>query len=170
MILAEFDADQPVFQLFAARVARFDRLDKGFVAVVVAQVAQRVAVALPIGFEDHPIRRFGAFHEAAGVEIAVAGEQLAQADFGGGFVNEARGVGGADRRRRRFAVLQTHRRRRGAIVAARQHGFLLMPGALAEYRVQPHAEEGGNHGEQDDRKSSHGQKSNAGNGNIEANT
>src|SRR3546814_17826283 len=35
-----------------------------------------------------------------------------------------------------------------------------MPRALAEHRVEPHPEEGGDHGEQDDRKSGHGQKSN----------
>jgi hypothetical protein len=135
------------------------------VAVVVAEIAQRVAVALPISLENHAIRRFGAFHETARVEIAIGREQLAEAGFGGGFVDEARSVGRCGSSRLR-SVIFVEPDRRGGGALARQHRLLLMPRALAEHRVEPHAEEGGNHGEQDDGKSGHGQKSNAGNGNI----
>src|SRR3546814_5376342 len=37
---------------------------------------------------------------------------------------------------------------------------LFVAGPLSQNRIEPHAEEGGDHGEQDDRKSGHGQKSN----------
>src|SRR3546814_4694219 len=50
--------------------------------------------------EDHAIRRLGTFHEAAGVEMAVAGEQCAQPRFGRGFIDEARRIGGGIARRR----------------------------------------------------------------------
>src|SRR3546814_1527697 len=82
--------DLAVVERFAARRARRYRFDEGFVAVVVAKVAQRVAIVLPIGLEDHAIRRSGAFHEAAGVEIAVGREQLAQPGLGGRFIDQPR--------------------------------------------------------------------------------
>ena len=91
--------------------ARLDRFDEAFIAVVVAQVAQRVAVARPESLQDHAIRRLGAFHEAAGVEMAVGGEQLAKPGFGRGFIDEpgsARTGGG--KRRGRLALVEADRR------------------------------------------------------------
>src|SRR3546814_5807835 len=62
--------------------------------------------------EDHAIRRLGTFHEAAGVEMAVAGEQCAQPRFGRGFIDEARRIGGGIARRRgRIGIVAAHRQR-----------------------------------------------------------
>src|SRR3546814_14174580 len=63
--LCRIDADQSVFERFTACLARRYRFDEGVVAVVVAKVAQRVAVAFPISLEDPAIRRPGALHAAA---------------------------------------------------------------------------------------------------------
>jgi hypothetical protein len=94
--------------------------------------------------------------------MAVACEQGTQSGFGGGFVDKLRGIGGRTLRNGHgVGIVETQRRRRGAFVAARQYRLLLVPGALAEDRIEPHAEKGGDHGEQNNRKSGHGQRSNA---------
>src|SRR3546814_10908652 len=47
--LRRIDADEAVVEPLATCLARRDRIGEGLIAVVVAQVAQRVAVARPIG-------------------------------------------------------------------------------------------------------------------------
>src|SRR3546814_1513897 len=91
--LRRIDADEAVVEPLATCLARRDRIGEGLIAVVVAQVAQRVAVARPIGLEDHAVRRLGALHETAGVEMTVAREQRAQARFRGGLIAAVRRTG-----------------------------------------------------------------------------
>src|SRR3546814_18465817 len=51
--LRRIDADEAVFEPLATCLPRRDRIGEGLIAVVVAQVAQRVAVARQLGLEDH---------------------------------------------------------------------------------------------------------------------
>ena len=95
------DRDQAVVEHVAGRLALGDRRLEGCAHLVAGEMAKLLAVALPEGFEDHPVGGLGAFEEAGDVEARIGGDDRADAGGGAVLIDEAARLGGVRRRRRR---------------------------------------------------------------------
>ena len=115
--------------------------------MVVDMRADRLEVALPEGFEDHPVGRLRAFEEAGDVELRIGGEQCAHPGPGGRQIGEVAIVG--DRRRLRAGAWTAARLDPRVGVGGLQDR-LFMAGALAEHGIEPKADEQGDQGKDDD--------------------
>jgi hypothetical protein len=138
------------------RVARIERVGKAGVDICIAQRLEFLAVAAPEGIEHHAIGAFGAGHEQAHVKPAIGGNDRTDARFGGGI--EIAGF----RHRRREAVRrggvrfgQARRQRAGraqrvGLLDAAADRLLVLLGPAAQDRIEPQAQEGRDHGQDDD--------------------
>ena len=92
------DRDQPVVEDVAGGLALVDRGLEGGADLVVGEEGELLAVALPEGFEHHPIGGLGALEEAGDVEAGIGGDDRADAGGGALLIGEAARLG-ADWRR-----------------------------------------------------------------------
>ena len=144
------DPDQRVVERFARSLARVERRNEAGIDIIVAQFAQGFAVTLPEGFEHHAVSTARAFEELGDVEAAVGGGNLADAAF--------------DRGHHAFKLHRTRRGDRGrgnrardagrlvVRIEALRHRLFLVLRPATEHRIEPQAQKGGDHGEENDFK------------------
>src|SRR5690606_16664173 len=143
-----FDADETVVESFSRGLACVDRTGEALVDVVVAELLKLFLVTAPESFEHHTVGSLTAFEESQEIEAPVGSRNFAQAPF-----DRGRKVGKFAIAARRFGWEGRDRAQRVTGVTALEssrHRFFLVLRAAAEHRIEPEAEEGRDHGENDD--------------------
>ena len=109
------------------------------------QPGQLFAIALPEGFEHHPVGRLRPFDETGDVEARIGRDDRADAARGTLLVDE-----GARFRRARRHVGRDERRLGFGLGLGTGDRLLLVTRPLPEDGIEPKAHEEGDHGQQDD--------------------
>ena len=141
------DRDQAVVEHQPVLLPLLDGRGECFEHMVVDMAADRVQLALPEGFEDHPVGRLGALEEAGDVERRVGGKQRAHAWPRG---RQERHVAAVGRDRLRRRGLGHARLDPGIGVGGLQNRLLLMARALSEHAVKAQSDEQSDEREDDD--------------------